>query len=36
MRQCPGVLTEEWRSAGEEMLLAVHPDVPCAPVKTSR
>lgn len=35
-RQCPGVLTELWRSAGEEMLFAVHPDVPCTPAVVPR
>lgn len=36
MRQCPGVLTEVWRSSQEEFLFAVSPDVPCTPAMIPR
>jgi hypothetical protein len=36
VRQCPGVLSPVWRSPGDELLLAVHPDVPCTPERSAR
>ncbi len=36
MRQCPGVLSPVWRSPGDELLVAVHPDVPCSPERSAR
>ena len=35
-RQCPGVLSPVWRSPGDELLLAAHPDVPCSPERSTR
>jgi hypothetical protein len=32
IRQCPGVLHQEWSTPGGEYLFAVRTDVPCAPV----
>ena len=32
IRQCPGVLRQEWSTPGGEYLFAVRSDVPCAPV----
>lgn len=36
IRQCPGVLTPSWSTAGGEYLFEVHGDVPCAPVRSDR
>lgn len=36
MRQCPGVLSEVWRSPGAEFVFAVADGVPCAPASAAR
>lgn len=35
-RQCPDALSPVWRSPGEELLVAVHPDAACEPERSTR